>query len=447
MANRFPLVFDAAVDNKIKELPSGDNLNLLGSSIVDVVNINASGTITANALNVNTVNITGAGNLANVALSNNYYDLDNLPALFSGDYNDLTNKPSVISNDWADITNKPTIPTKTSQLLNDTGFITNSNIVVTTAQVIGLSDVGASGEWNDILNRPTNVSNFINDAGYVTAEDIAGGTLTVEVNNTGNLVGSVFGDDSSLLLDHLNGKFKGDLEKDNLVVDANSSLVINSNSILIGDSGITDYVMLGENYALTVTNSLNLTSNGSTAITSQSGLTLSSGGDVTIQATNVVLTGGAKLNGDIEGDVTGSLFGDDSTLIIDGLNNNVYATTLFGNLRGNVTQTGVTLGITGDSGIQISPNGAFNLSTATDVTLANTGTFSINSTSNVRLNSASGKIKINGAIPTTARGEVGDEAGMIALDNNYIYFCIADYVDGNSAIWVRQGWSDTSDWS
>lgn len=447
MANRFPLVFDAAVDNKIKELPSGDNLNLLGSSIVDVVNINASGTITANTLNVSTVNITGAGNLADVAVSNNYYDLDNLPTLFSGDYNDLTNKPSVISNDWADITNKPTIPTKTSQLLNDTGFITNSNIVVTTAQVIGLSDVGESGEWSDILNRPTKVSDFTNDAGYITATEVAGGTLTVEVNNTGNLVGSVFGDDSSLLLDHINGKFMGDIEKESLVIDANTSLVINSNSILIGNTGITDYILLGEDYSLTVTNSLNLNSNGSTTLTGVSDVTISSSGAVTIQATDLILAGGASLIGDVEGDITGSVFSDDSTLMVDGINNTLHATTVFGNLRGNVTQTGVVLGITGDSGVQISPNGAFSLSSATNVTLTNTGTFNINSTDNVSINSASGKIKINGAVPATARGEVGDEAGMIALDNNYIYFCIADYVDGSSAIWVRQAWSDTADWS
>lgn len=36
----------------------------------------------------------------------------------------------------------------------------------------------------------------------------------------------------------------------------------------------------------------------------------------------------------------------------------------------------------------------------------------------------------------SAVGDVGDLAGMLAIDNNYIYFCIGNY-DGSSAIWQR----------
>ena len=46
MANKVPLVFDAAT-SKIEELPAGDNLNLVNSSVVDAINISATGTITA----------------------------------------------------------------------------------------------------------------------------------------------------------------------------------------------------------------------------------------------------------------------------------------------------------------------------------------------------------------------------------------------------------------
>jgi len=53
MANRFPLVLDADVGNKIKELPSGDNLNLRESSIVNVQDITALGTINAADITVN----------------------------------------------------------------------------------------------------------------------------------------------------------------------------------------------------------------------------------------------------------------------------------------------------------------------------------------------------------------------------------------------------------
>jgi len=45
MADRYPLVFDSS-DNKFKELPSGDNLNLNNSPIVNVPSIECEGIIT-----------------------------------------------------------------------------------------------------------------------------------------------------------------------------------------------------------------------------------------------------------------------------------------------------------------------------------------------------------------------------------------------------------------
>ena len=85
---------------------------------------------------------------------------------FDGDYNSLTNKPTIpaaqVNSDWnansgvAQILNKPTIPTKTSELTNDSGFTT------------------FDGDYNSLTNKPTipvvptNVSAFTNDAGYTT---------------------------------------------------------------------------------------------------------------------------------------------------------------------------------------------------------------------------------------------------------------------------------------
>ena len=68
------------------------------------------------------------GYMGNSVLTNsktvNYNDLQNKPSLFSGNYNDLSNKPSLFSGSYNDLSNKPTIPTLTSQLTNDAGFIT-----------------------------------------------------------------------------------------------------------------------------------------------------------------------------------------------------------------------------------------------------------------------------------------------------------------------------------
>jgi hypothetical protein len=44
MADRYPLIFDSS-DNRFKELPSGDNLNLLNTSIVGVTSITCSGVV------------------------------------------------------------------------------------------------------------------------------------------------------------------------------------------------------------------------------------------------------------------------------------------------------------------------------------------------------------------------------------------------------------------
>lgn len=76
--------------------------------------------------------------------SSDYNELDNKPSinghtlegdqssedldLFSGDYNDLINKPDLFSGDYNDLTNKPNIPSRTSQLGNDSGFITADDI-------------------------------------------------------------------------------------------------------------------------------------------------------------------------------------------------------------------------------------------------------------------------------------------------------------------------------
>lgn len=61
-----------------------------------------------------------------------------------------------------------------------------------------LSITSFSGSYNDLTDTP-DLSN------YVTQAQLAAGSITVDVNNTGDLVGSVFADDSTLLVDGVNG--------------------------------------------------------------------------------------------------------------------------------------------------------------------------------------------------------------------------------------------------
>lgn len=110
------------------------------------------------------------------------------------DTQDLTyyTKTSDLSNvaltgDYNDLTNKPTIPTKTSDLTNDSGFITNTvNNLTNYTLSSSLSSVATSGSYNDLTNKPTipvvptNVSAFTNDSGYITKDvnDLTNYTLT-----------------------------------------------------------------------------------------------------------------------------------------------------------------------------------------------------------------------------------------------------------------------------
>ena len=110
---------------------------------------------------------------------------------FSGDYNDLTNKPALhshsnkntldtisdekitewdnksdFSGSYNDLTNKPTIPTKTSQLKNDSGYVTSTSLhshankavldKITANKVTSWDNKSDfSGDYNDLTNKPT----------------------------------------------------------------------------------------------------------------------------------------------------------------------------------------------------------------------------------------------------------------------------------------------------
>lgn len=76
-------------------------------------------------------------------------------------------------------------------------------------------------------------------------------------------------------------------------------------------------------------------------------------------------------------------------------------------------------------------------------------TINIGATANDRtgdsLRSAFNKVNANftelyaRAVPATSQGAIGDVKGMIAVDYNYLYICVADY-DDSTVIWKRIPW-------
>ena len=82
---------------------------------------------------------------------------------FSGSYNDLTDKPNfstvATTGSYNDLTDKPTIPTKTSELTNDSGFLTEHQPLKTVngESLVGTGNIeisGFSGSYNDLTDKP-----------------------------------------------------------------------------------------------------------------------------------------------------------------------------------------------------------------------------------------------------------------------------------------------------
>lgn len=93
------------------------------------------------------------------------------------DYNNLTNKPTIggvtVEGDKT-LTDYglPTIPSKTSQLTNDSGFITSSDIPTVPTKTSQLTNDSGYITAADIPAIPTKTSDLTNDSGFITAEDI-----------------------------------------------------------------------------------------------------------------------------------------------------------------------------------------------------------------------------------------------------------------------------------
>lgn len=84
--------------------------------------------------------------------------------------------------------NSLNIPRNTSDLTNNSGFITKSvNDLDNYTKSSDLAAVATSGNYNDLNNKPTNVSSFSNDAGYIN-KNVNNLTNYTLKTNTGSLI-------------------------------------------------------------------------------------------------------------------------------------------------------------------------------------------------------------------------------------------------------------------
>lgn len=265
MANRFPLVVDTSDSNKIKEIPSGDNLQLSANNIIGVVDITGSGTLTIDTIAA--TNITKGGTaLATVATSGSYDDLSDKPtniSLFTNDANYIVSGSNI------------------SLLNNDSNYLTtvafaDLTSTPTTLSGYGITDAATNAQGlkaDSALQPGSNISTLINDSNYITLTQVQNGELTVDVNNSGDLIGSVFGQDSTILVDAI-------------LSSVNLSGTIRGH--VLPREGA------GEMFDI---------------------------GSAEDQFKDIHISG--QLNGNLKGDVKGSVFADDSSLLVDAVNGEI----------------------------------------------------------------------------------------------------------------------------
>lgn len=119
----------------------------------------------------------------------------------------ILNKPALkrvaTTGSYNDLDDKPTIPTNTSELTNDSGFLTQHQDISGKADIEDLAAVAFSGSYIDLSNKPTiptNLSELTNDNNFVTLSDVQTEVSNLvdqapETLNTLNELAQALGDD------------------------------------------------------------------------------------------------------------------------------------------------------------------------------------------------------------------------------------------------------------
>ena len=301
------------------------------------------------------------------------------------------------------------------------------------------------------------------------------GDLSITGNISGNSKGSIFADDSTLLVNaidgsiNLDGTVKGDVVPDqNEAYDLGSSsnrfkdLYLSGTSLYLGSAQITasgaavnlpagstingvlisdidSGVAPGSDY------NINIVGDDSSSIINSSSRTVTASGGFFGNLTGNV-TG--DTTGYHTGDITGSIFSDDSTKIVDAVANEVYAAGgFFGNLTGdvvgNVTGNITTNLISSSDSSAIVCDTQFNFETRVivedDITINNGGTLFLNSdesTSNLQIATHSDSDLPGVILMRRSRGTAASPAALQTNDRihalNFNAFDGSNYINAAS---------------
>ena len=170
--------------------------------------------------------------------------------------------------------------------------------------------------WSELYVKDFIFINGVRLSGSASGDLVVGGNIV----QAKDIVGSIFADDSTLMMDGLTGKHYGPLIGDvtGSVFADNSTLLIDGVAGNIPSANIsgTEATNWNTAYGWGDHSTQNYIVDGTAdAITA------------TMVAEDVItsreLADGNSYNGTFDGDITGSVFGDDSTLLVDGNNNKI----------------------------------------------------------------------------------------------------------------------------
>jgi hypothetical protein len=201
MANRIPLIVDTGDGNKIKELPIGSNLDLTGSGIVGTTSIGTT-SITAdvavlNSINTNSIIVNASADLGSV---------DNL-TINGGILGQVLTTDGAGNLAWSTLGNY-------NQSLNTTDNVTFNTVATrritapnnVTAEIRTSSTGDGVKIWQFLSTGNLVLPNYSSILG-----DVIGNTTGY---HTGDVKGSVFGNDSTMLVDGNSNKIVGPIEVD-----------------------------------------------------------------------------------------------------------------------------------------------------------------------------------------------------------------------------------------
>ena len=351
MANRFPLILDTTDGNKIKEIPSGDNLDLRNVSIVDAQNIDALGTINAAGIKINGADIqpgefTDLDDTPNTLIGSEglfvrvkadgtgleFYELGGAEAELN-----ITNL-QVSQSILPDVDVGATIGNPTSRFDGIYGNFFQGSVKDNTGSTVFDAATGKI-PYAAIVGAPNLISDLENDEGYIKATElraviptfIEDGLVEVEVTNTGDLVGSVIGEDSTVLVDSLTSRINAARLTQNGANNGQTLVWDEATQVWVpGIAGDITGFASNKVDLLTVETGYSITYQDATGIIAADTIQLDT--TVSTEVNNVKIRSNSNVYPDV--DNTGSV-GINGNAFANGYINNLVATTIAGDLTGN----------------------------------------------------------------------------------------------------------------